>query len=402
MAQKKDKQEFGFMQNFRVIFLILISVLLSCNANKSNPQQAFIAMPPVIKPVPPLPGEVIHDLDSIFDRILGNYRFNGNVLVALKGYPIFEYSKGYADLYKKDSLHINTPFQLASVSKGFTAMAVLILKERGMIDLDDTLQQHIPEFPFEQITIKQILQHTSGLQNYMYYVDHYWDDEKHITNEDVLKLMNQNSPSLNFMPGRRHYYNNTGYAMLALLVERVSGMPFHEFLRKNIFDPLDMDHSFAWNLKNINTASNIATGFTRRGWHYRKFNHDPLDEVLGDKSIYSTVEDLLKWDQALYSNVLISDSLREEAFTKTRIGKRREYNYGYGWRLKEVNQKKVIYHHGLWNGFTSSLSRYIDDEVTIILLNNTNAPAASIVKQLYTAISRELDSYNNELAIAEK
>jgi CubicO group peptidase (beta-lactamase class C family) len=185
-------------------------------------------------------------------------------------------------------------------------------------------------------------------------------------------------------------YNNTGYAILALLVERVSGKSFYQFVDDEIFFPLGMDHTFAWNKQTMDTLQNIATGFTRRGWRYRKFTHDPLDEVLGDKSIYSTVDDMLKWDQALYTDVLIGDSLREQAITKTVASRGRSYNYGYGWRLKEIDGKQVIYHNGLWNGFTSSLTRYVEDELTIILLNNTNAPVASIVKQLYTTLSKEL------------
>ncbi len=390
------------MQRFRVILLVLFSVLLSCNANKQTPPAAHIVVPAEVKPAPPLPDRTIHRLDSMFTRVLHNYRFNGNVLVAVEGYPIFRSSHGFADLYTKDSLNINTAFQLASVSKAFTATSVLLLAQRGMLRIDDTVQHYMPDFPFPRITIKQLMQHCSGMQNYMYFVDHYWDKEKHITNEDVLRLINEHNPSLNFTPGRRHHYNNTGYAILALLVERVSGMPFHEFLRKNIFDPLNMDHTFAWNQKTIDTISNIATGFTRRGWRYRKFSHDPLDEVLGDKSVYSTVDDMLKWDQSFYSNVLICDSLRKQAFTKTRLRGNRVYNYGYGWRLREINGKHMIYHNGLWNGFTSSLSRYVDEGWTIILLNNTNAPAASIVRQLHNILVKELENTDTDLASAEK
>ncbi len=271
-------------------------------------------------------------------------------------------------------------------------MSIMMLSEQGYFCLDDSIVHFIPEFPFENITIKHLLQHTSGMQNYMYYVDHQWEKDKRITNEDVLQLLNDNDPGLNFRPGRKHNYNNTGYTMLALLVEKVSGMPFHQFLEENIFAPLQMNHTFAWNIQAIDTTVNIATGFARRGWRYRKFEHNPLDEVLGDKSVYTTVDDLLKWDQALYTDALISDSLKEEAFTPVKTRRNRTYKYGYGWRLKDDNGKKVVYHNGLWNGFTSSLTRYVDDSLTIILLNNTNAAVASVVSQMHSVLKKELEN----------
>lgn len=388
------------MAKYKSFLFSLVLILISCNhpSTRTTPLVLQPVRPPEAKP--PLPETKIARIDSLLADVMKRYRFNGNALVALEGYPVFKYSNGYADLYKKTPLSFNTIFQIASVSKGFTAMTVLILNDRGLISLDDTVKNHIPEFPFDDITVKQLLHHTSGLQNYMYFVDHFWDDDKPITNEDVLKLINNHDPRLNFRPGRRHHYNNTGYAILALLVERVSGKPFFQFLEDEIFEPLEMDHSFAWNQKTMDTITDIATGFTRRGWRYRKFAHNPLDEILGDKSVYTTAEDLLKWDQALYTHMLISDSLMDEAFSMGITSRGREFKYGYGWRLNEIDGKKVIYHNGLWNGFTSSLQRYVDDRLTIILLNNTNAPVASIVRQIFSVMKTELES-EKELAVKQ-
>jgi CubicO group peptidase (beta-lactamase class C family) len=377
------------MTKFRAFLYLILASLMSCNAPVDNFQ--FTEAPPVENIVlPPLSKTEIHRIDSLLKHVLKNYRFNGNALVAWKGYPIFRSSGGFKDLHTNDTLNFNTAFQIASVSKTFTAMSVLMLSEQGNFCLDDTVSYFIPEFPFDNVTIKNLLQHTSGMQNYMYYVDHQWDKNEALCNEDVLKLIIDNSPKLNFKPGRNHDYSNTGYTILALLVERVSGMPFDQFLEENIFTPLHMDHTFAWNTGAMDTITNIATGFTRRGWRYRQFDHDPLDEVLGDKSIYTTVDDLLKWDQALYSDRLISDSLKAEAFTPVKTRRNRTHKYGYGWRLKEEYGKKVVYHNGLWNGFTSSLTRCVDDSLTIILLNNTNSAVASIVRQMHSVLEKEL------------
>lgn len=382
------------MAKYKAFLFSLALILISCNhpSTHTTPVVLQPALPPEVEP--PLPAEKIARIDSLLADVMTKYRFNGTALVALEGFPLFKYSNGYADLYKKTPLTFNTVFQTASVSKGFTAISVLILNDRGKLALEDKVQSHIKEFPFEDITIKQLLHHTSGLQNYMYFVDHFWEDGKPITNEDVLKLINDHDPRLNFRPGRRHQYNNTGYAILALLVERVSGKPFYQFLEDEIFNPLEMAQSFGWNQNSMDTISNIATGFTRRGWRYRKFAHNPLDEILGDKSVYTTAEDLLKWDQALYTHMLVSDSLLNDAFTMGVTSRGRAFKYGYGWRLNEIDGKKVVYHNGLWNGFTSSLQRYVDDRLTIILLSNTNAPVASIVRQIYSVMKKELETEN--------
>ncbi len=378
------------MARYKAIFLCVVAIFISCSNPSNNTLPVFVPKLVSEEIQAPIPETEIHTLDSLLLKVMKNYRFNGNALVAIEGYPVYEYSGGYADLYTKAPLNFNTRFQIASVSKGFTAMSVLMLYERGKIDLSDSLTKFIPEFPFGRVTIKQLLQHTSGLQNYMYFVDNFWEKDRPITNEDVLTLINEHSPQLNFRPGSRHLYNNTGYAILALLVERVSGKRFYEFVKEEIFDPLGMNNSFAWNKEVSDTLKNVATGFIRKGYQYRKFAHNPLDEVLGDKSIYTTAEDMLKWDQALYSNTLVSDSILRISFTKIKLSRGREYNYGFGWRLKEIDGKNVVYHNGLWNGFTATLTRYTDDKITIILLNNTNAPVASIVKQMYGVLKKQL------------
>lgn len=378
------------MINYRHIILICLLLLLhlvSPTSKNEAPLPYVTETPTAVSPFSP---EKIEKIDSLINNVLDRYRFNGNILVACKGYPIFTYSKGYRDLYTKESLDRNTVFQIASVSKGFTAAAILILHQRGLLHIDDPVVKHVPDFPFPEITIKQMLQHTSGLQNYMYYVDHYWPQDSTLNNRQVLELLNRYDPRLNFRPGSRHQYNNTGYAMLALVVENVSGKPFYRFAKEEIFDPLGMEDTFVWNQKAFDSTDNKATGFTPAGRRYRKFGHNPLDEVAGDKSVYSTINDLLKWDQALYTPILLHDSLLTASFEKTKVRRGREYNYGFGWRLKESDGRKVVYHNGLWNGFTSSLTRYVDDNLTIILLNNTNAPVASILRQIYSTIEPEL------------
>jgi len=381
------------MIKYKFFILIVLLFFINLVAPTSKTEQ-YLPQPTEIEEIhPPLTPEEISTLDSIINKVLNRYRYNGNVLVAYQGYPVYTQSRGFKDLNTKDSLNLQTAFQIASVSKGFTAAAILILQQRNQLHINDAVIQHIPDFPFPEVTIKHLLQHTSGLQNYMYYVDKYWPTDSSLTNKQVLDLLKKHNPQLNFRPGSRHHYNNTGYAMLALVVEHVSGKPFHQFAKEEIFLPLGMTNTFVWNKEDFYNSTNITTGFAPAGRRYRKQTHNPLDEVSGDKSVYSTVEDLLKWDQALYTDKLLSDSLLTESFQKTRLSRGREFNYGYGWRLNEIDDKKVIYHNGLWNGFTSSLTRYIDDHLTIILVNNINAPVATILREIYAAIKPELEKH---------
>lgn len=384
----------GFLLNMiklRVSILFLVLVLLSINAptnQKVAPDSQPLTIPDASLP-PPLPASSISKIDSLVQRVLTLNRFNGTALVAIDGYPVAEYCNGYSDLNTKDTLNDNTVFQIASVSKSFTALSALILYERGQLDLNGSVVDYIPEFPFPKITIKNLMQHTSGLPNYMYFVDNYWAEDRPLTNEDVLQLLIEHVTNRDCHPGQRHNYSNTGYAMLALVVERVSGKRFYDFVRDEIFNPLGMTNTFAWNAVDVEN-SRVAIGYASR-YRGSRHNHSPLDEVLGDKSIYSTTHDLLKYDQALYTSLLVSDTTLQQAFSPTVTTRGRSYNYGYGWRLKDMDGHHVIYHNGLWNGFTSSLTRFPDQHMTIILLNNTNAHVASLVEQLYRITNREME-----------
>ena len=383
------------MKYFR-FFLLFFLLFLRCNTINIISNDFTIEIPEVVIVEPPLSEDQIEQVENRVTRQLDNMGFNGNVLVAYKGYPIVRYSNGYRHFFKKEKLNPETAFQLASVSKAFTAMAILMLQQKGKLDISDSVFHYISEFPYRDITIQNLLQHTSGLQNYMYFVDGQWDKEKHLTYDDVLDLLVQNSPQLSFRPGQRHYYSNTGYAMLALLVEKVSGMPFDQFMKINIFDPLDMQHTFVWNRKTMDTISNIATGFKRYRKKYASVGHDPLDEIGGDKSVYSTIDDLMKWELAWSSNQLISDSLIQLAFTKTVTGRNRIHDYGLGWRFTEIDDKPVIYHNGLWNGFTTSFHRFISDSIIVIVLNNTNGHASSVARQIYVTAEEEISRVKKE------
>jgi CubicO group peptidase (beta-lactamase class C family) len=307
--------------------------------------------------------------DSLFSALSREKGFNGNVLVGIYGNIVYKNAFGYSDLKTKEPLNIQSVFQLASVSKQFTAIAIMMLKERGLLDYSDTVQKFIPDFPYRNITIRQLLSHRSGLPNYMYFAGKYWKNKRgYLTNEGLLEMMKLHKPSVEFLPDRRYKYSNTGYAVLASIVERISGLTFDEFMEQHIFLPLEMSSTFVYNPKNKKTVAYETSGYTKRK---RKTSPDFLDGVSGDKGVYSTVEDLFKWDQALYTEKLIHQSTLEEAYTPSSYDIKRENNYGFGWRIDTLaDGSKVVYHGGLWRGYNSLFLRRLDDHTTVIILCN--------------------------------
>jgi len=176
--------------------------------------------------------------------------------------------------------------------------------------------------------------------------------------------------------------------MLALLVEKVSKLSFPEFLDKKIFKPLKMEHTFAYTKERLYKTVNRAYGHVKykKGGYKIYQQEDLLDQILGDKSIYSTIDDMLKWDQSLYNHTLVSEKLTEEAFQKGILNNNKEFNYGYGFRIREYKDnsisKYIVYHNGWWHGFKASLTRYIEDKYTVIILNNTNAHIGMIINDI--------------------
>jgi CubicO group peptidase (beta-lactamase class C family) len=244
----------------------------------------------------------------------------------------------------------------------------MMLKEQGKLRYEDSVQQYIPAFPYKGITIRQLLTHRSGLSNYTYFSDRLWPDRRlFMTNEDVLGLMAAHQPKVYYQPNTHFDYSNTGYALLACIVAQASGMPFAAFMQKHIFEPLQMTHTFTFSNDSTVQQRKVATGHTGRR---RKRTPDYLDTVLGDKGVYSTVEDLYKWDQALYTQKLVKRQTLAEAFTGSRLKKKKE-DYGFGWRIRQLDcGDTIVYHAGLWHGYTSYLMRNPKDHSAIIVLSN--------------------------------
>jgi CubicO group peptidase (beta-lactamase class C family) len=340
-------------------------------------------------------GNLADKIDSVVSRTNKYNGFKGSVLVACKGVEVYSNSFGHGNYSKKDGISTESIFQLASVSKQFTSVSIMMLKEWGFLDYDDKVVKYIPELPFPNITIRQLMTHTSGLPNYMYLLEHHWnvDVKGYPTNEDMIALFAKYQTPPYFSPGRRYDYSNTGYAVLASVVERASGLLFPDFVDKFIFTPLGMTNSFVYSNALGREYPERTSGHYRRYRRFYVIEETVHDGVYGDKGVYSTVGDLLRWDQALYGNDLVSQETLKEAFTKVKVRKRREYPYGFGFRLKEVDKKKVVYHTGLWEGARTNLMRYVEDRNTIIVLNHTNYKANNVlIKKLEKLLDDPIDN----------
>ena len=316
------------------------------------------------------PGRILsryyNAIKEFYDKDFVAKGFNGAILVAKKGRVIFEDYHGYFNLFKKDSLTSHSAFHLASVSKTFTAMATLKLVEMGKVNLDDDVKKFFPGFPYDNVTVKLLLSHRSGLPNYIYFMEQLgWDRKQYCSNEDVLSYLLKYKPPITSQPGTHFSYCNTNYALLGLIIEKASGKSYSDFLQTNFFTPLHMNDTYVFNM------TDSAKAMPSFDWRGRLEKLTFLDTGFGDKNIYSTPEDLLKWDQALYTNQIFSAKTLEEAYTPYSNEKPGIRNYGYGWRMNVYpNGKKIIYHNGWWHGNNTVFIRMIQDSVTIIVLGN--------------------------------
>lgn len=295
--------------------------------------------------------------------------FNGVVLVAHKGQVTYQKAFGYANFINQKKMNLQSCFNLASVSKQFTAMGIMMLAEQGQLSYEDDITRFLPDLPYQGIQIKHLLWHTSGLPDYVELASEIWDQEQLMTNNDLLKLLESEQPERLNPPGTVYEYSNTGYSLLASIIEKASGQSFAAFMQNHIFKPLQMTNTFVYS---PTTATQHET--------CRVYGYDPksnqsddltyLDGILGDGGIYATAQDLLKWDQALYTDQLVKSATLKQAFQPGKLDNGQATEYGFGW-LVDADGEWVA-HTGSWVGFRTSISRRLKTKDTVIILTNTN------------------------------
>lgn len=311
-------------------------------------------------------------LDSLLHRINKRHDFHGAILVAKNEKILYNSQIGFADFKKETPLNESSIFQLASVSKQFTAAAIMLLNERGQIKLTDTVNRYFPDFPYKHVTIKNLLNHTAGLPKYFWVAEHKWHQKKAPTNTEMMELLESSNVQRFFKPGRNFDYSNTGYFVLASIVEKISGTSFSSFLKTNIFEPLEMKDSYVYSFENDSIKENQLDGYRlHRGWRHLKIRSTVNDAIVGDKNVYTTAEDLFKWTLGLNTGRLLTKKSLDLMYSKGETVYGREVPYGFGFRIK-TNGQKSIYHHGRWNGFSTGLTKYLEDDLVVIVLEHTS------------------------------
>ena len=324
-----------------------------------------------------------------FDTLFASERdpiaigFSGVVLVAENGKPIYHKAFGYREFEPKISLQPSDIFELASVSKQFTAMIIMMLQEKGMLNYDDSVSKYL-EIPYKGISIRNLLTHTSGLPDYQDIMDKHWDKSKIAGNADCIEYLNKYAPPKRFEPGDKYEYSNTGYLLLASIAEKASGKDFIELSRKWIFRKLKMKSTDIRTLEEKKATRNFAIGhiYVQERDKYIRADSFPSSDYtiwLGNRKgpgrISSTASDLLKWDNALYTKKLIKQSTLLDAFTPMKLNDGSFSNYGFGWSLRTDSVLgKVVSHNGDNPGYKTQIIRFIEKRITIILLNNSAHP----------------------------
>lgn len=297
-------------------------------------------------------------VDSLITYCYENGLFNGTILLAENQNVFYKKAFGYADLSNKEILEPDHQFYLASVSKQFTTMAIMMLKERGQLSYDNKLSGYFSEFPdyADKVTIRHLMTHTSGIPNHYRLVEQI----EGLSNKDAFdKLIKVDHPD--FEPGTKYSYSNGGFILLAMIVEKVSGMSLHNFLEDNVFKPLGMNNTVVYD-------SDYKLNKRVKGYNLYDYEDDYKFFTTGAGGIYSTVEDLFKWDQALYTNKLVSSVTLEEAFTPYRLVDNSFTEYGFGWVI--VHEENIVSHGGALAGFRTYIERQLSDKNTIIMLTN--------------------------------
>lgn len=360
-----------------IVFLFLNLILTGCSKEKKvnyEVQKVNDNGLPILQPLqeklPKLTAGYINEkkykIAQFFDKVW-NENDNVSFLVAQNGQIIYENYLGFANRAKGIDITKNTPIHIASVSKVLTATAVLMLVDAGKIKLEQKVTEFLPDFPYPDVTVLTLLNHRSGMKNYAYftYKTGVWDIKKELTNEDIVKVMKDYNIPLESKTDTRFGYCNTNYAMLALIIEKVTNLKYPEAMQEMIFKPLGMNNTFVYETsKHLGKVSLSYKGNMDLAVEY-------LDGVYGDKNIYSTPRDLLKFDMARYNPSFLNPELLKKMYQGYSYERKGERNYGLGIRMLEFEKGEPFYYHnGWWHGNTSCFINMRKEKVTMFVISN--------------------------------
>ncbi len=354
---------------FYGLLLLICSMVVSCDSHQKQHKKVqnskiTIRFPKPDKSEMKQKKIAIH---NYFMKYLKRSGFvSGQFLVAKNGKVIYYQKTGVANIRQQIPMRANIPLHVASLSKVVTALAVLRLADQKKIKLDADVRRYLKQFPYPDITVRMLLNHRSGIPYYGYFTEKIWDQTKMLTNQDILRLLKTKHIPLNFKQNTHFAYSNTNYALLALIVEKITCDKFPNALKSLVFSPLNMNHSFVASGKKM--VSCTAQSYNSRG-QLQAINY--LDGVYGDKNLYTTALDLLKLDMATYSEQFISDSLIRQMFRGYSYELPGMRNYGLGIRMREMEGKKpYFFHSGWWHGNTACYASLRSDTVCVVALSN--------------------------------
>jgi len=319
------------------------------------------------------------ELDSVLNIIENQEMFHGQILIAEKGQVLFD--KAYGSQENGEPITKQTSLSIQSVTKAFTALSILILQDRGALHLDDRLIDYFPELSYREVTIRNLLNMTSGLPRFLPTVINYGDTTKQWHNSEIIALVAKYKPKAD-LPGSKFYYNNDNYMLLASIVEKVSGESYAVFVKKNIFEPLGMKHSNVFEPGDPDANQPDSSDFYR---------------VSGDGNICSTAEDLYIFEQALYTDRLLSPDLLRQSFEYTILKDSTKSNYGFAWRVSEADHKTEAYIVGDGENSRASIQRYIDDKKSFIYIHNISG---KYWKQVYGLVRNIWEGKAYEMPVA--
>jgi len=363
----------------KYFFLIVTIIFFSCNegVKQKTEKEKEIKVKPVIRNL-----KLIEEINKAFDTILIKNKFNGQILIEKDGEIIIEQCVGVTNIKDTNKIKPETQFHIASVSKTFTGMLTLKLHEEGKLNFKDSVTKYLPLFPYKNVTINQLLSHTSILPDYANFINIDKIDllkilkrkditaldkneTKYFNNQDILDFIIKFKPSPESNPKFEFHYCNTNYVILALIIEKITNQDFPTVLENYIFKKYDLKNTFVFNLK---TIDKYIPSYKENNVQY---GIEPFDLIYGDKNIYSTTRDLLKWDKILKSNDFLKKETLDIAYEpKSNLTKDLK-TYGFGWRiLVPKNEDKIIYHNGWWHGNNSAFVRLIKENAVVIILGN--------------------------------
>jgi len=350
----------------RIFFVLLVVALGACGESATA-----------------TPDDEATRVDALFGHFDEGIQPGAAVLVIKDDEVVFQRGYGYADLENKVQIDEDSSFRLGSVSKQFTTMAVAVLAEEGKLNYDDLLVEHIPELgSWPGVTIRHLMNHTSGIPDHYEkgYSDNFGPDAPMPQMSDLVDIMSL-YPDPDFSPGDQYVYNNSAYGLLAVVVGRVSSMPFSTFLAEKVFAPAGMTTATTFNSSRPDIPDRVY-GYSKTEDGYELNDYDPLNDMLGDGGVYATLKDFIAWDESLYANAVVSEETLTEIYTSAQLNDGSLTNYGFGWGVDAFRGHRRVEHGGSWVGFRTAIARFPEENLAIVVLTNRadGGPSAYVDK----------------------